>query len=54
MPELKCGKTLVRLAEDAQRRLDDVIQSNEGLQRLMGKCESLILGILSRSDASLF
>ncbi|OJA10164.1 hypothetical protein AZE42_01821 [Rhizopogon vesiculosus] len=38
-PELKHGETLIHLAEDVQRRLDGVIQSNEGLQRFMGKCE---------------
>jgi len=37
VPELKHGETLVRLAEDVQRRLDGVIQSNEGLQRFMSK-----------------
>lgn len=53
VPELKPGETLVRLAEDVQRRLDGVIQSNEGLQRFMSKCESLTFIDLSRSDASL-
>ncbi|KAG0709353.1 hypothetical protein DFH29DRAFT_226836 [Suillus ampliporus] len=37
LPELKHGETLIRLAEDVQRRLDSVIQSNDGLQRFMGK-----------------
>lgn len=37
VPELKHGETLIRLAEDVQRRLDDVIQSNDGLQRFMSK-----------------
>ncbi|KAG1740022.1 hypothetical protein EDB19DRAFT_1895405 [Suillus lakei] len=36
-PELKHGETLIRLAEDVQRRLDGVIQSNDGLQRFMSK-----------------
>lgn len=36
-PELKHGETLIRLAEDVQRRLDNVIQSNDGLQRFMSK-----------------
>ena len=52
-PELKHGGTLVRLAEDVQRRIDGVIQTNEGLQRFMGKCEASTLGNLSRPDASL-
>jgi len=39
VPELKHGETLIRLAEDVQRRLDNVIQSNDGLQRFMSKCE---------------
>ncbi|KAG2157754.1 uncharacterized protein EDB93DRAFT_1124455 [Suillus bovinus] len=37
LPELKHGETLIRLAEDVQRRLDNVIQSNDGLQRFMSK-----------------
>lgn len=37
VPELKHGETLIRLAEDVQQRLDNVIQSNDGLQRFMGK-----------------
>ncbi|KAG1808707.1 uncharacterized protein BJ212DRAFT_1484949 [Suillus subaureus] len=37
VPELKHGETLIRLAEDVQRRLDNVIQSNDGLQRFMSK-----------------
>lgn len=37
VPELKHGETLIRLAEDVQQRLDNVIQSNDGLQRFMSK-----------------
>lgn len=37
VPELKRGETLIRLAEDVQQRLDNVIQSNDGLQRFMSK-----------------
>ncbi|KAG2132763.1 hypothetical protein DEU56DRAFT_889108 [Suillus clintonianus] len=36
-PELKHGETLIRLAENVQRRLDSVIQSNDSLQRFMSK-----------------
>ncbi|KAG1746558.1 uncharacterized protein EDB91DRAFT_1117610 [Suillus paluster] len=35
--ELKHGETLIRLAEDVQRRLDSVIQSNDGLAKFMSK-----------------
>jgi len=33
--ELKNGETLMRLAEDIQRSLDSVVESNEGLKRFM-------------------
>ncbi|KII87378.1 hypothetical protein PLICRDRAFT_125405 [Plicaturopsis crispa FD-325 SS-3] len=34
-PVLKNGESLLRLAEDVQRRLDNVVDSNEGLKRFM-------------------
>lgn len=37
VPELKHGETLIHLAGDVQRRLDNVIQSNDSLQRFMSK-----------------
>lgn len=37
VPELKHGETLINLAGDVQRRLDNVIQSNDSLQRFMSK-----------------
>lgn len=33
------GDTLIRLAEDVQRRLDVAVGSNEGLKRFMEHCE---------------
>ena len=41
--ELKQGDTLIRLAEDVQRRLDIAVQGNEGLKRFMDHCMSLPL-----------
>lgn len=37
---LKHGETIVRLAEDVQRRLEGVVESNEGLKRFMDHCPS--------------
>jgi hypothetical protein len=39
VPELKHGETLIHLAGDVQRRLNNVIQSNDSLQRFMSKCK---------------
>lgn len=36
--ELSHGETLSRLAEDLQRRLDVVVESNDGLKRFMQHC----------------
>lgn len=33
-------QTLVRLAEDAQRTLDGVVESNDGLKRFIEHCQS--------------
>jgi hypothetical protein len=38
--EMKHGETLVRLAEEVQRRLNAVVSSNEGLKRFMDHCLS--------------
>lgn len=35
------GETLIRLAEDVQRRLDTVVESNDGLKKFMDHCRSL-------------
>jgi hypothetical protein len=35
---LKHGETIVRLAEDVQTRLEEVVESNEGLKRFMDHC----------------
>jgi hypothetical protein len=40
--EMKHGETLVRLAEEVQRRLNAVVSSNEGLKRFMDHCLSYI------------
>ena len=37
--KLKDGETLTRRAEDLQRRLDAVAQSNDALKRFMDRCE---------------
>ena len=37
--KLKDGETLTRRAEDLQRRLDGVAQSNDALKRFMDRCE---------------
>ena len=37
--KLKEGETLTRRAEDLQRRLDGVAQSNDALKRFMDRCE---------------
>jgi hypothetical protein len=39
--ETKNGATLIRLAEDVQRRLDAAVDSNEGLKRFMQHCPSV-------------
>ena len=36
---LKHGETLLRLAEDVQRRLDSIVQGNDGLRRFMDHCQ---------------
>jgi hypothetical protein len=41
LSELKHGETLIRLAEDIQRRLDAAVESNEGLKRFMDHCASI-------------
>lgn len=41
LSELKHGETLIRLAEDVQRRLDAAVESNEGLKRFMDHCASI-------------
>ena len=41
--ELKQGDTLIRLAEDIQRRFDIAVQGNDGLKRFMDHCVSLPL-----------
>ncbi|KAI0925049.1 hypothetical protein AcW2_005746 [Taiwanofungus camphoratus] len=38
-PELKSGDTLTRRAEELQRKLDSVVQSNEGLRKFMDHYE---------------
>jgi hypothetical protein len=40
---LKNGQTLMRLAEDIQRSLEGVVESNEGLKRFMDHCLSYFL-----------
>lgn len=37
-PELKQGETLIRIAEDAQKRLDAVVENNDGLKRFIDHC----------------
>ncbi|EGN96793.1 hypothetical protein SERLA73DRAFT_75652 [Serpula lacrymans var. lacrymans S7.3] len=37
VPELKHGETLIRLTEDVLRRLNTVVESNEGLKRFMDR-----------------
>ena len=41
--ELKQGDTLIRLAEDIQRRFNIAVQGNDGLKRFMDHCVSLPL-----------
>ena|SRR5882762_1017293 len=36
--ELKYGETLIRLAEDVQRRMDIAVEGNDGLKRFMDHC----------------
>jgi len=36
---LKHGETLLRLAEDIQRRLNSIVQNNDGLRRFMDHCQ---------------
>lgn len=38
---LKHGETLIRLAEDVQRRLNTAVESNESLKRFMDHCTSI-------------
>ena len=40
-PELKHGESLVRLAGDVQRRLNAVVESNDGLKKFMHQCTSV-------------
>jgi hypothetical protein len=40
IPSTKNGQSLLRLAEDVQRRLNEVVNGNEGLKRFMVHCES--------------
>ncbi len=44
--KLKEGETLVRRAEDLQRKLDSVAQSNDALKRFMDRCEYPVLSLL--------
>ncbi|KAH7914832.1 hypothetical protein BJ138DRAFT_1177012 [Hygrophoropsis aurantiaca] len=37
VPDLRQGGTLIRLAEDIQRRLNSVVESNDGLKRFMSQ-----------------
>jgi hypothetical protein len=48
--ELKHGDTLMRVAEDIQRRLDIVVEGNEGLKRFMDHCSSLHLYLTHEMD----
>lgn len=36
--ELKNGETLIRAADDLQRRLDGIVEGNEGLKKFMDHC----------------
>jgi hypothetical protein len=37
--DLPAGETIAQLAQDVERRLDGIVQSNEGLKRFMDHCE---------------
>lgn len=39
-PELKRGETLIRAAEHAQRRMNDIASAYDVLRRFIGHCES--------------
>lgn len=39
--ELKQGETLTRMAEDIQRRLDAIVEGNDGLKRFIDHCSSI-------------
>jgi hypothetical protein len=41
MPDTKAGETLTRMAEDVQKQLNVLVDSNEWLKRFMEKCSSL-------------
>ena len=36
--KLKPGETLIQLAENVQRRLDSVVESNDGLKKFIHQC----------------
>lgn len=36
--QLQDGETLIKLAEDAQRRLESSVENNDGLKRFMDHC----------------
>lgn len=42
-PALPQGHTLIRAAEDVQRRLDGAVEGNDGLRRFMDQCASPLL-----------
>jgi hypothetical protein len=50
LSELKHGQTLIRLAEDVQRRLDTAVESNEGLKRFMDHCTSICSNISTKHE----
>lgn len=35
---LKCGETIMRLAQSVQQKLDRALEGNEGLKRFMDNC----------------
>jgi len=41
-PELKRGETLIRAAEHAQRRMNDIASAYDVLRRFIGHCESFL------------
>ena len=42
-PELKRGETLLRAAEHAHRRMNDVASSHDALRKFISQCEQLML-----------
>jgi hypothetical protein len=37
-PEVKSGESLARMAEDVQKKLDAIVEGNEGLKRFISHC----------------